>query len=253
MRITVFNMVCIMLLGAIVAAYSAPSENIPKSYEKYMSDPAVFRTDICEFPDALIIYKRIRVPDVAGRQDSKKNTIAYYKEKCLFGPEKAKWIKLYDKEDKIYETGKTGGLTYSLSAVTVDNWQVRTWELYFDILLTEKNKGRPVILRYVHRFLYKAGGGGAYYNKPVPQKASLAGSGIIRLEFKDGAVEHWNFIPGFSDIQKNNNKYGSAGRNLLWMNKKGKGSFKSPLRLTEKPDDVKAWNYSDSAKEPVYK
>ncbi|MBQ9358482.1 MAG: hypothetical protein IJT95_02965, partial [Abditibacteriota bacterium] len=83
--------------------------------------------------------------------------------------------------------------------------------------------------------------------------ASLVNGTIIRLEYMDGAVEHWKVIPGIIDCIKNYYKFGSLNRNLLWWNKKGIGSFFMTSYKHGGYESYKAWNYSDSAKEPVYK
>ncbi|MBQ9359129.1 MAG: hypothetical protein IJT95_06255 [Abditibacteriota bacterium] len=137
-------------------------------------------------------------------------------------------------------------------------------KLYFDTLLGEKYKDKPLVIRYTHRIDYLTGGMSAYINAPLPVNASLVNGTIIRLEYGDGTVEHWKFAPDIIDIAQNYYMFGQQddlSRNLLWWNQKGKGSIymtsilwkKGHEILRTRHDQYKAWNYSDSEKEPVYK
>ncbi len=254
------NLVCALCLIFVLSAICVSAKpgnythqsRIPDRYNKYVGDSGIFVTVVFEYTDAVVIHKSLK---------QSKNMVYYLKNEyivvndgCFKGPEKAKWLAPYDKRDIIYDTGTIAGKKYSVSALTVINiTNYRLRQLYFDTLLPEKSNNKPVILRYVHQVDFLESAMGSLIRMPLPEKASLIGSKTIRLEFKDGAVEYWNFVPDTKDVLANHSKYRKPNRNLLWWNKKGKGSFFCSPDPVSEYDSYKAWNYSDSAKEPVYK
>ena len=108
---------------------------------------------------------------------------------------------------------------------------------------------------------------------PFPILCDILTDNIIRLEYKDGAVEHWKVRLSKEDVEKNMEAAKKAGlsegkiinskrNSLLWWNGMGKGSptgmtiniesgGKETLIMNKK--NVKIWNYDDNpTREPVY-
>ena len=92
---------------------------------------------------------------------------------------------------------------------------------------------------------------------PYPVSGTILTDNIIRLEYEDGAVEHWKVRLSKEDVGKNieaakkvglsEGKIINSKRNsLIWWNGMGKGS---PINH----DRIKIWNYDDNpTREPVY-
>ena len=108
---------------------------------------------------------------------------------------------------------------------------------------------------------------------PFPILCDILTDNIIRLEYKDGAVEHWKVRLSKEDVEKNmevakkdglsEGKIINSKRNsLIWWNEIGKGSptgmtinieSDGKEKLTIDKKNVKIWNYDDnSTREPVY-
>ena len=104
----------------------------------------------------------------------------------------------------------------------------------------------PVIERYAMPF---DSFGSGYI--AIPISARILKDDIIRLEYKDGAIEHWKIKQTKTDFDKNreskemgNIHYGDDA--LVWWNGVGKGS---PLNHVK----AKAWDYDeDTSTEPTY-
>ncbi|MBQ9358428.1 MAG: hypothetical protein IJT95_02665 [Abditibacteriota bacterium] len=255
--------------------------SIPEYYKKYVSDSLVFSSEIFEYPDVVIICKHFRPYNTRGISHDR---ICHLDEKGLTGPEGARWVKLCDEQDKIYEQGVSNSFRYSISALTVLSGPTRYWELYYDILLHERVFLKPVVLRYTHQELFRVGGSGVPVFLPKPETSSLIGRNVLRLKFIDGSTEHWKIIPEPIDIKYNLLKFGgpesgllfgrhmtrpalpwpmvynemlfkprTLSRNLLWWNKKGSDGYTDLLTARTPHSAYKAWNYLDSPKEPVYK
>ena len=93
--------------------------------------------------------------------------------------------------------------------------------------------------------------------KNIPESVSVLTEDIIRLEYKDGAIEHWKVKLSEDDVNKNMEVAKKAGlseskiinskrNSLLWWNGIEKGSIINNYRL-------RAWNYDDNpTREPFY-
>ncbi len=250
---------CLLMIPVCIFAQSQRTgsfhSHIPEYYNKYISDSGIFVADISEYSDVVIISKSIRSVISAKRE----NSIKKVERKGLEKKESINLLKFDCKTDKVFDRGTFNKKPYCVSALTTTYGSNLRWDLCVDIL-ADRCKGKPVIVRYVHRIPYRAGGRWSGEVVPLPVKASLNGAEVLRLEYRDGAVEHWKYAPGFIDRAQNyyrygttKNPYGNLNRNLLWWNKKGEGSFFMSLCPEKQFELYKAWNYSDSAKEPVYK
>ncbi|MBQ9359277.1 MAG: hypothetical protein IJT95_07015 [Abditibacteriota bacterium] len=92
----------------------------------------------------------------------------------------------------------------------------------------------------------------------MPVSCRILTDNIVRLEYKDGCIEHWRVRLSDEDIRKNREKWEkvlidrgikntiSAGsKHLVWCNGEGKGYV---YKVNEE-----SWDYSESKTEPVYK
>ena len=255
----IYVICCLLTIPVCIFAQSQRTgsfhSHIPEYYNKYISDSGIFVTDISEYSDVVIISKRMRNIFTAKRE----NRIKKVEKKGLEEKEPINWLKFDYKTDKLFDSGTINKKPYCVSALTTRYGPDPSWDLCVDMLVDNCN-GKKVVVRYVHPVWYHTGGSWSGAIVPLPVKASLVGADVLRLEYRDGSVEHWKYAPDFIDRAQNYYRYGPTkdpygylNRNLLWWNKKGKGSFFMSLYPVKVYDRYKAWNYSDSAKEPVYK
>ena len=100
----------------------------------------------------------------------------------------------------------------------------------------------------------------------LPENIKILTDNIIRLEYKDGSIEHWKVRMSTEDYRENQKivKDDIDGRyflrQLIWWNGIGNGSRTDKLifidnkakKITNK-DSVKSWNYNkNTSVEPVY-
>ena len=91
----------------------------------------------------------------------------------------------------------------------------------------------------------------------IPESISILTDNVIRINYKDGAIEHWKVRLSEEDIKKNmdlakraclseSSVTSARGNSLLWWNGVGKGS---PVDH----EKAKSWDYNeDTSKEPAY-
>ncbi|MBQ9358811.1 MAG: hypothetical protein IJT95_04645 [Abditibacteriota bacterium] len=88
-------------------------------------------------------------------------------------------------------------------------------------------------------------------NMKKPVSCRILTDNIVRLEYRDGCVEHWRVCVSDADAAKNKAKWATSklhsphSKHLIWSNGKGKGYI---YRGSEE-----AWDYTEGEAEPVYK
>ena len=99
--------------------------------------------------------------------------------------------------------------------------------------------------------------GGQNIGRDMPVSCRILTDNIVRLEYKDGCIEHWRVRLSDEDVQKNREKWATyyekygikdgrigGSKHLIWCNGVGKGYvFKG---------SEESWEYSENGEEPVY-
>ena len=92
----------------------------------------------------------------------------------------------------------------------------------------------------------------------IPESISILTDNVIRINYKDGAIEHWKVRLSEEDIKKNmdlakkaglseSSVKSARGNSLLWWNGVGEGSFFANSKIYQ------AWDYDeDRSVEPTY-
>ncbi|MBR4748877.1 MAG: hypothetical protein IK083_04810 [Abditibacteriota bacterium] len=186
------------------------------------------------------------------------------------------WVPLHEgrfARDRIYSAEETANGVVVIAFLTdFEQSDSRYYELLtVDTILPDKCNGKTCILRekVPKDFWRSLNLMPRDISVPVPEKAALLTDNIIRLEYKNGAIEHWLVRLSDEDIRKNGEMYKGDNpgikrawkrRALIWRN----SIDSNPRKLLDKDfitgegskgaeNSAKSWNYNDDAsREPVY-
>ena len=247
-----FGLILLIIVVIPACLYSEEvswvSYNIPEYCKKYTGDTDIYTSQVTEYKDCIIIAKTLRKKDDLNQ---------YFSFRAGFLTGKAgitPWVRL-DKSkgnrDRIYNIYRLADKTVVIALITTRWPLMRNERLAVDEILKAKIKDKTVIIRYIGPgFFYQSDNTGL--KTVIPSAAELVSANILRLQYSDGAVEHWRIKPSRDFIKKNTDKFGQPvlgqpDRMLRWWNGIGKGT------PGQNHDLSKAWNYDpDTSKEPKY-
>ncbi|MBP5274405.1 MAG: hypothetical protein ILO36_05670 [Abditibacteriota bacterium] len=268
------------------AAEGAKFEPIPEEFAEYKDD--VSDVTVYEYTDAIVIEKKTAAytsPGLYVRIDSpfftgKAGEYDWMQLPVKFpeGSVQDEFVKrgTYQERDRIYGVSRTGD-GIRVTALIPDFVQHgplnRDEHVVVDTVTGEKLKGKTLVMRKTSPVWFHQS---ANIDKasPVPEKAELLTENIIRLQFKDGAVEHWLLELTAEDMRKNLEMYKGDDesvrsaykcRSLVWHNGVERKLSAEAAKMS--PEDKKllasagsgqqkrseAWCFDpDTSREPVY-
>ena len=261
----------VAIVGAKHEPITADTYVDPKAIENIkdcIKDGDVHNFIVIEYPDRIIITKNVSLHD--------NNDVSYFSKKSPFHSSIIYNITQNTEENlkkyPILDTKKISGdiecITYNigkskLNVVIADGYYISMSDSpVLDIKKISDNiymilPQEPTSIEYAHvgkskimteMYLMSLRFRTINFNFPTPTNGSILTDNIIRLEYDDGAIEHWKVRFTKEDIEKNITTYKNHNyevRKLIWWNNIG---FGSPIDH----ETVKSWDYVDSPVEPVY-